>query len=305
MKLKLPKYFNQTEYKDKLGTSTVYTIASHGCLISCVSAVCAYHGKDTDPARLNQELKRVKGYQDACNLIYAKVTEIYPDINFDWDIWERGECSSTPAPLSLIDEILESKRVPIIKVDYNPTTSKVDQHWVCIIGKDEAGSYLIYDPIDGTEQYFQARYGDPSRYIFRIICYSGKINEEADLEDKIREMEMKIQSLNDLLSKSIDEGNETKKQLLLQEADNADLIKQKMEITKERDQERTRASLLEGQVASTEKELKTVNTRLDDQLLETERLRKLLTASLASKMKEFSLFQLLKLKFSKEVVENV
>ena len=180
-----PKHKNK-----KLGTSTVCTIGSDGCLLCDVAAICNYHGKTITVAELNDALVKVKGFHNGALLVYSAITQVFPDITFDWDVWEKGNCADVPAPLDLIDDILASNRVPIVKVDFNPQTSKLDQHWVCIIGKDEVGSYFIMDPIDGTTQYFQARYQDPSRYIFRIVAYSGpketqeeKIYTESEMSD--------------------------------------------------------------------------------------------------------------------------
>lgn len=208
---------NDPKHKSKkLGTSTICTVGSDGCLVTCVTAVCNYHGKTITVAELNDALVKVKGFQNGALLVYSAITQVFPDIAFDWDVWAKGECSSTPAPLTLIDEILTSNRIPIVKVDYNPSTSKLDEHWVAIIGKDEAGSYFIMDPIDGSVQYFQSRYGEPSRYIFRIVAYSGPIpsTQEEEKSDYVKQLEadrLKFWTERDVLQKEV---RELKKQIV-------------------------------------------------------------------------------------------
>jgi len=178
MKLSNIKLFSQADSRWgslKLRTSTTSTVKSDGCLLCCVATTLNYFGKEITPDRLNDDITRVKGWYQACRLTYGSITEIYPDITVDWNNYI--ECADTGAPLDKIDAILVSGRIPIVKVDFNPKTSALEEHWVCIIGKDEANSYIIMDPIDGSEQYFQSRYGDPSRYIFKIVTYSGPIPE--------------------------------------------------------------------------------------------------------------------------------
>ena len=196
-------YFNQSDSKwgnEKLGTSTVATVSSDGCLLSIVAAMLCYHGKETTPGRLNDDLTRVEGWYKACRLEYGAISEIYTDITVDWNNYI--DCSVEPAPLDKIDDILNSKRIPLVRVDFNPATSKLDEHWVAIIGKNEVGDYLIYDPIDGTEQWFQNRYKDPARYIFKIVVYDGPIKEVEDDSDKIKDLETQNQALSHQLEES-------------------------------------------------------------------------------------------------------
>lgn len=224
MKLTGIPYFNQADPKwgsKKLGTSTVATIKSDGCLLCCVSAVLRYHGKDSNPDRLNDDLTRVKGWYQACRLEYGAITDIYNDILVDWNNYI--DCLIDPAPMDRIDEILESNRLPIVKVDYNPSTSKLDEHWVTIIGKSDDGSYLIYDPIDGTEQWFQNRYGDPKRYIFKIVVYNGPIKEEEDDENTIKDLQDKVAAQTEQILQLGTQNGVLEAELTRQEAENSRL----------------------------------------------------------------------------------
>ncbi len=85
MKLIL-KPLSQTDSKwanIKLGSSTIATIKSDGCLITDAAMVVNYFGKETDPQKLNTDLIRVKGYVDTCRVIYGAITDICPDITVD------------------------------------------------------------------------------------------------------------------------------------------------------------------------------------------------------------------------------
>jgi len=194
MKLKDIEKFNQSDpkwAKIKLGTSTVSTISSDGCLLCCVASVLRYYGKDTTPDKLNDDLTRVKGWHLACRLIYGAIHDIYKDITMDWNYYIP--CADTGAPLDKIDEILASNRPAIVQVDFKPSTAKLDEHWVVIHGKTENGSYLIIDSIDGSEQFFESRYGDPERYIFKIVAYNGPVpQEETESNDALKARNKKL-----------------------------------------------------------------------------------------------------------------
>jgi GH25 family lysozyme M1 (1,4-beta-N-acetylmuramidase) len=164
-------------WKDiKLGTSTS-TIGGYGCLMTAGSMVARYYGVDTDPARLNQLLIDNGGYVNSqggstnANLfVFGVLTDIFPQVKMDWTNFI--DCSDIPAPLDKIDSLLLAGYPVIVQVDYNPSDADIDQHWVVIKGKRN-GSYIINDPIDGLERTFESKYGDPQRYIFRIVVYKG------------------------------------------------------------------------------------------------------------------------------------
>ena len=183
----------------KLGTSTIATIKSDGCLLTDVCMVCNYYGKNITPDILNSQLIQKKGFVNGANLVYGVISEIYPDITVDWDNFI--DCSTVDAPLDKIDNILISKRPVIVKVDYDTNSAKIEQHWITIIGKTDDGSYICNDPIDGTEIFFQARYGDPKRYIFKIVVYNGKIPEtQANPQDEINKLMEQLKVCNETLS---------------------------------------------------------------------------------------------------------
>jgi len=149
-------------WKDiKLGTSNV-TIGAYGCLISDVAMVLKYYGKDTDPKRLNEALISVGGYLNNNLLIYSAVTKIYPDVVMT-DFVTSGVSDK-------VDEVLASGKPAIVMVDYDPSDTDIDQHWVTIIGKT-GGEYIILDPIDGARRTITSKYG---KSIYKMVVYSKK-----------------------------------------------------------------------------------------------------------------------------------
>ena len=259
MKLTL-KYFSQKDARwgnSLLGTSTTSKISGYGCLLSCVASVFNYYGKDTDPLKLNSDLIRVKGFTNGSYLVYGAVTDIYPDITMDWDNFI--DCSTVDAPLDKIDNILASKRPVIVKVDYDYHTTKLDEHWITIVGKTEDGSYICNDPFDGTEIFFQARYGSPSRYIFKIVVYNGPIPTSSSPEDTISDLETKIRSLNETVASLSLENNTLRDSVANKERENSDLQEQLDKGRSEKDTltwERDKAKVLADEMAKQVEELK-------------------------------------------------
>lgn len=144
---------------DKLGNSNL-TIGSHGCLVTCLAMAVG-----VTPAEFNRRLREVGGFTGA--LVYWKMVEVaYPQL----DYYKFIDCRYVPAPLNEIDAML-ALGIPVeVEVDFNPDTAFVDQHWILLIGKS-GDDYIANDPWTGERISFRAKYGEPSRWIFRIVAY--------------------------------------------------------------------------------------------------------------------------------------
>ena len=243
-----------SQWKDKkLGTSSVFTIGNFGCLLTCATMVCKYFGKDTDPARLNDEMVKVKGFYNGTFWVWGQLNVVYPDITFDWDLWDKGMFYDIPADLTILDKLLAEGIPPIVQVDFIPG-GDVQEHWVVVIGKE--GDYLINDPISGETYFFTAKYGDPSRYIFAIRAYRGTISNKFQLsqggvvlkeyeknpDDIIGDLQTKVGSLEETLVKKNAEVEDAIAQLKplrealgQQEKDNTDISNQLLKAREERD----------------------------------------------------------------------
>jgi hypothetical protein len=253
MKLVLPRVFSQRDplWKDKkLGTSTVSTIGAYGCLLSCAATACCYFKKDTNPAQLNDEMVKHKGFYNGSYWVWGGLTDIYPDIKFDWDVYSEGTCPDKPAPLELIDKLLAEKIPVFVQVDFTPGGS-VQEHWVLVKGKE--GDYIVQDPWPNPseEYFFTARYGDPLRYILAIRAYRGPITYEPTDADKISDLETKLQSVNEELAKARLENNSLRDSLTDQERDNKDLATQLSTGRGERDQAVVEKKFAEEQLVDT------------------------------------------------------
>lgn len=173
MKLSLIK-FSQRDPRwasEKLGTSPV-TISDYGCALCALTTIEKYYSMDTDPSRLNTLLIE-KGVYASKNLMqWWLVNRVNEFVTLkDWI-----DCVTKPAPLDKIDTELTAGRPVIVFVDLNPNQPGAD-HFIVIIGKTEDGHYLAYDMWYPDEDaiFFDARYGDPTKGIFRIMTFNGPV----------------------------------------------------------------------------------------------------------------------------------
>ena len=264
MKLKLPRVFGQKEsaWKDKkLGTSTVTTIGSNGCLLSDIASVCCYHDKDTDPARLNDNLVKKNGFYQGNRLIYGTISDIYPDITVDWTRYI--DCPDTPAPLDVIYQTLNEGLIPLLKVDASPTAG-LQEHWIKAIGYDDTTrEFLVFDPWDKAEYWFRAKYGDPATKIFKIVVYKGPVvveeehytvnykgqvlaTYETNPIDKISQLDKELQGCRENLAQEIQNNATLQASLTQQEKDNAELITARQAVEKERDNAKSELKEVQG-----------------------------------------------------------
>lgn len=138
-----------------LGYSSWMTLASDGCLATDFAMVFG-----VTPAEFNARMQEVGGFTGA-KVYWQMVKVAYPDSEY----LKYIECYYVPAPLHEIDALLEQGVPVMVHVTRNGY-----MHWVLIVGKN-GNDYIINDPIDGMRASFLERYGDPARWILRIVAY--------------------------------------------------------------------------------------------------------------------------------------
>jgi GH25 family lysozyme M1 (1,4-beta-N-acetylmuramidase) len=141
-----PTYYGPTyNQRDKrwanepLGTKS--TIGANGCLMVCASMVCNYFGHASNPHQLNDWLTKNDGYYNGNLYVWNALERLYPDMKFDGFVYN-------PTEAQIIDYIRLGK-LPIMLVDFNPSTPEEEMHWVLGIG-GENGYIVIADPWTGT-----------------------------------------------------------------------------------------------------------------------------------------------------------
>ena len=175
---------------EKLGTSNS-TIGGYGCLITSVSMMLKYFGFDTDPSRLNKLLIANGGYHEGNLFVWNSLKVFYPPVTFGY----RYDY----AALDKIDEQLAAGRPAIIQVDFVPSTSAIDEHWVLVVGK-QGSDYIINDPRDGKQHKFSEIYGDPKTGV-KIVCtynFAGSVVQPPEPEPSPIEVGQVVKTLVNL-----------------------------------------------------------------------------------------------------------
>ena len=148
------------------------TIGYLGCALTSVAMLLSGHGYSETPKTLNKKLKNVNGFVSAA-IRWSSVSQIYPNVTVKSNI----SCTTSPAPLELINGAIAAGQPAIVQVDSSPA-SGIQTHWVVVYQK-KGDDYLMLDPWpyqpDITkEDLLMKRYarGNPlKRAISHIILY--------------------------------------------------------------------------------------------------------------------------------------
>ena len=203
----LPEVYSQRDNRwknKKLGFSTVSTLGAYGCIVTCLAMIARYFGKETDPGKMNDDLKGVDGFQSKVYYKWGRLNRLYSDISFTKFV--NTPDPVTPAQFAEIDAHLQKGFLVMLKVDSNPATTFVEQHFVLLVRK-VGNSYKIADPWTGTIESFTAKYGMAKYAIQRFILYEGPLQGGGDgVTPKEKEIQNDI--IHDLrgLEKEVREG---------------------------------------------------------------------------------------------------
>jgi hypothetical protein len=115
------------------------TIGYVGCALTSVAMLLSGHGHSETPKTLNQKLKNAQGFVSAA-IRWGSVSQVYPNITVRSNI----SCTTTPAPLELIDAAITAGQPAVVQVDSSPA-SGIQTHWVVLYGK-KGNDYLMLDP---------------------------------------------------------------------------------------------------------------------------------------------------------------
>ena len=152
--------------KQKLGNSA-YTIAQMGCLLCCHASVMKKLGYDTDPGRLNVELRRIGGFTQH-RIYFLMPQRLYPKVERHY--W-HGYLAT--ANFERVKELVRQGLNPMIHVDREPSVYGMQEHWIVVL-EGLVDDLRVYDPYDGTIKRFTSEFGDPTKNIHRINCMRRK-----------------------------------------------------------------------------------------------------------------------------------
>jgi hypothetical protein len=148
------------------------TIGYLGCALTSVAMLLSGHGYSETPKTLNQKLKNAQGFVSAA-IRWNAVSQVYPNITVKANI----SCTTSPAPLELIDAAIAAGQPAIVQVDSSPANG-IQTHWVVVYQK-RGDDYLMLDPWPyqpdlSKEDLLMKRYarGNPlKRAISHVILY--------------------------------------------------------------------------------------------------------------------------------------
>ena len=152
--------------KQKLGNSA-YTIAEMGCLLCCYASVMKKLGYETDPGKLNIELRRIGGFTEH-RIYFLMPQTLYPKVERHY--W-YGYLAT--ANFERVKELVRQGLNPMVHVDREPNLYGMQEHWVVVTDALD-DDLKVYDPYDGTVKLFSSEFGDPKKNIHRINCMRKK-----------------------------------------------------------------------------------------------------------------------------------
>jgi hypothetical protein len=146
--------------------SSVATIGSHGCLITCAASLLTDAGKVYTPATLNAWLVLNGGYSGGNRFVFTAIDKLHA-VKMDYQI----ECATVAAPVAQLDAEIKAGKWVIVKVDFNPGTVETEEHWVRYLGDGE-----MFDPWVGDIAPMVPRYRgkDAAEAILRAVIYKPK-----------------------------------------------------------------------------------------------------------------------------------
>lgn len=134
------------------------TIAQYGCAITALASMETWRGWGHNPGTLNAWGRSHGGFSG--NLV---VWGAYPGYR------ALRDYSYVTADLAWINHQLDIGNVVIVKTYMPPFRQQA--HWVLLYGRT-GNTYRMMDPWTGSVgQTFNAVYGDPGRWIYRVVVY--------------------------------------------------------------------------------------------------------------------------------------
>ena len=167
-----PKLFSQRDPQwagIQLGNAAGSTLGDYGCYDTCFAMIACYFGKDTNPAKLNQDFKAGNIYVNANLLTDDALNKIYGDIQYvGSDHYE-----SVPADLSKLQSYMQDDSLTVtLCIDMGVN----GYHFVEAVDCD-GKTVTIANPWTGNVEPFSNLYGNPVTQILRYIVYKGVVKK--------------------------------------------------------------------------------------------------------------------------------
>jgi hypothetical protein len=129
------------------------TIGDYGCVLTSVTMMCKYFGKETTPAVLNESMKAVQGFSGTTKNLFnwSYVTKFYPDIIYKGNL----NFETTPANIDLIKNQIDKRFPTVIKVEADEVGTPKGDHFLIVVGYDDNSKLWVIDPWDVNPHAFR------------------------------------------------------------------------------------------------------------------------------------------------------
>ncbi|PRP96572.1 N-acetylmuramoyl-L-alanine amidase [Enhygromyxa salina] len=126
-----------------LGSSS--SIEAKGCAITAVAMVLAYYGRDINPKQLDEHLDAKGGYMG--NAVYwAKALSAGASADLPTLTVTTAKMTNRSQFASTINARIDANMPTIAEVDYGKDSDSAGDHFVVIVGRNEAGQFIMNDP---------------------------------------------------------------------------------------------------------------------------------------------------------------
>jgi len=159
-----------------LGFATWQTMGGYGCLVTAMANVAQANGKDVDPGQLNELFKQhnlfsVDSVGEKSDVSRSDaLSVVYPDIKFV----ERKDWGTQLADIAYFDVRSTTKTEVIVKIDYHPEKSGIQEHWCRVIGINAAKNDVeVVDSYTGKRVWLSSLGAAANKLIYSAIKYTG------------------------------------------------------------------------------------------------------------------------------------
>lgn len=223
--LKLPALYNQQDprWSTKLlgfNVNPLYNFYNYACLITSLSMISRYYGKNVDPVSMDEALKQpnIGGYVKGSGIyVHGSITKIYPDIQ---EVRTNTPGLLTDAQLIEISKAIQDGFPVMFHIDTNITTVRPDSHFVVAIAMDpvDENNVTIADPIGGRIHSLKDYPGGVRRLVAEYFIYRGTVptdyTDDPLVQDRksVRDMLVTKASNFDVVADHIKMLSDTRKQ---------------------------------------------------------------------------------------------
>jgi len=164
-------------------TNSVYNLGGYGCLITSLGN---YIGKT--PQEINQILKDNGGFSaNSGNFIWSKSTALGISQTYSSPVYTG---LVTSQGIAKMQSLLDENRPLLTHVDFDPSDSDDDQHWLLVYGY-EGETFFAFDPWSGTDITLGV-YGGVKRAVIEFKAYDLFLPKEGEqAEEGLTDQQLK------------------------------------------------------------------------------------------------------------------